>query len=91
MTTKVKENTRRSRRTLTILTRRNQRKETMNHINGQKPHLIKDGIRIPCNSENFVPVVVPGLSSSSFGSSSTLKTPFETGELFLIIFFTYSK
>ena len=44
-------------------------------INGQKPHLIKDGIRIPCNTENFVPIVVPGLSSSSSGSSSTSTTP----------------
>ena len=44
-------------------------------INGQKPHLIKDGIRKICNTENFVPVVVPGLSSSSSGSSSTSKTP----------------
>ena len=26
--------------------------------NGQKPHLIKDGIRIICNTENFVPIVV---------------------------------
>ena len=43
-------------------------------INGQKPHLIKNGIRIPCNTENFVLVVVPGLSSSSSGSSSTLRT-----------------
>ena len=43
-------------------------------INGQKPHLIKDGIRIMCNTENFVPIVVPGLSSSSSGSSSTSKT-----------------
>ena len=43
-------------------------------INGQKPHLIKDGIRIICNTENFVPVVVPGLSSSSSGSSSALRT-----------------
>ena len=40
-------------------------------INGQKPHLIKDGIRIPCNTENFVPIVVPGLSNSSSASSST--------------------
>ena len=39
-------------------------------INGQKPHLIEDGIRIICNTENFVPIVVPGLSSSSSGSSS---------------------
>ena len=44
-------------------------------INGQKPHLIKNGIRIPCNTENFVAIVVPGLSSSSSGSSSTSKTP----------------
>ena len=44
-------------------------------INGQKPHLIKKGIRIICNTENFVPIVVPGLSSSSSGSSLTSKTP----------------
>ena len=44
-------------------------------INGQKPHLIKDGSRIICNTENFVPIVVPSLSSSSSGSSSTLRTP----------------
>ena len=44
-------------------------------INGQKTHLIKDGIRTICNTENFVPIVVPGLSSSSSGSSSTSKTP----------------
>ena len=44
-------------------------------INGQKTHLTKDGIRIICNTENFVPIVVPGLSSSSSGSSSTSRTP----------------
>ena len=44
-------------------------------INGQKPHVIKDGIRIICNMENFVPIEVPGLSSSSSASSSTLRTP----------------
>ena len=44
-------------------------------INGQRPHLIKNGIRIPCNTENFVPIVVPGLSSSSSVSSSTSRTP----------------
>ena len=44
-------------------------------INSQKPHLIKDGIRIICNTENFVPIVVPGLSSSSSASSSTSRTP----------------
>ena len=26
-------------------------------INGKKPHLIKNGIRIECNTENFVPIV----------------------------------
>ena len=44
-------------------------------INGQKPHFIKNEIRIQCNTENFVPIVVPGLSSSSSGSSSTSRTP----------------
>ena len=44
-------------------------------INGQKPHLIKNGNRIPCNTENFVPIAVPGLSSSSSRSdSSTSRT-----------------
>ena len=43
-------------------------------INGEKPHLINDGIRITCNTENFVLIVVPGLSSSSSGSSSTSRT-----------------
>ena len=40
-------------------------------INGQKPHLIKNGIRFQCNTENFVPIVVPGLSTSSSSSLST--------------------
>ena len=45
-------------------------------INGQKPHLIKDGIRRQCNTQNFVPIVVPGLSSSSSDfPSSTSMTP----------------
>ena len=46
-------------------------------INGQKPHLTKNGIRIQCNTENFVPIVVPGLSASSSSSvpSSTSMTP----------------
>ena len=38
-------------------------------INGQKPHPIKDGIRIQCNTENFVPIAVPGLSASSSSGS----------------------
>ena len=44
-------------------------------INGQKPHLIKNRIRIICNTESFVPILVPDLSSSSSGSSSTSRTP----------------
>ena len=44
-------------------------------INGQKPQLTKNGIRIICNTENFVPIVVPGLSSSSSASPSTSRTP----------------
>ena len=46
-------------------------------INGQKPHLIKDGIRIQCNTENFVPIVLPGVSTSSSSGSchSTSRTP----------------
>ena len=46
-------------------------------ITGQKPHLIKNGIQIQCNTENFVPIVVPGLSTSSSSSlpSSTSMTP----------------
>ena len=46
-------------------------------INGQKPHLIKNGVRIQCNIGNFVPIVVPGLSTSSPSSlpSSTSMTP----------------
>ena len=45
-------------------------------INGQKPHLIKNGIRIQGNTENFVPIVVPGLSaiSSSGSDQSTSRT-----------------
>ena len=38
-------------------------------INGQKPHLIENGIRIQCNTENFVPIVVPGVSTSSSSGS----------------------
>ena len=45
-------------------------------INGQKPRLIKNGFRKQCNTENFVPIVVPGLSSSSSSGSdrSTSRT-----------------
>ena len=42
-----------------------------NHISFQK------AIRIQCNTENFVPIVVPGFSASSSSSlsTSTLTTP----------------
>ena len=49
----------------------------MNGSTVKKPHLIKNGIRIQCNTENFVPIVVPGLSTSSSSSfpSSTSMSP----------------
>ena len=37
---------------------------------GQKLHLIKNGRKIECNTANYVPSVVPGLSRSSSSSSS---------------------
>ena len=50
-------------------------------ITGQKRHLIKDGSRIQCNTENFVPIAVPGLSTSSSSSflCSTSMTPSRKG------------
>ena len=38
---------------------------------GQKPHLIKNGKKIHCDTSNHVPFVVPGLSTSSSTSSSS--------------------
>ena len=45
-------------------------------ITGQKPHLIQNGIRRQGSTENFVPIVLPGLSTSSSSSvpSSTSVT-----------------
>ena len=37
---------------------------------GQKPHLTQNGKNIKCNISNYVPFVVPGLSTSSSTSSS---------------------
>ena len=53
---------------------------TDTHMNGstvKKPHLIKIGIRKQCNTEDFVPIVVLGLSASSSSSlpTSTPMTP----------------
>ena len=63
-------------------------------ISGQKPHLIKAGIRIPCNTENFVLVVVPGLSNSIW--LINFKDIFKTEESLLnifvqLVFITYRK
>ena len=64
-------------------------------INGQKPHLIKDGIRKICNTENFVPICGSRLVEFVLWIFINLKDTFETGESFIIIFFlvffTYSK
>ena len=38
---------------------------------GQKPHLIKKGKKIHCDTSNHVPFVVPGLSTSSSTSSTS--------------------
>ena len=46
-------------------------------INGQKPHPIKNGVRIECNTENFFPIVFFGSStssSSSLPSSTSMKS-----------------
>ena len=37
---------------------------------GQKPHVINNGRTIDCNTANFVPIVVPGLSTSSSSSAT---------------------
>ena len=37
---------------------------------GQKPQLIKNGRRRKCNTANYVPIVVPGLSTGSSSSAS---------------------
>ena len=57
-------------------------------INGQKPHIIKNGIRIPCNTENFVPIVVPDLSKFVFWIwLINFEDTFKTGQSVLSIFF----
>ena len=42
--------------------------------NCQNPHLIKNGIRVLCNTENFVPIVVPELSTTPSSSSTSIPT-----------------
>ena len=41
---------------------------TYEWASGQKPHLTKQGVKILCKAENFVPPFVPGLSSN-YGTS----------------------
>ena len=45
-------------------------------VSGQKPRLTKQGKYNSCKAENFVPLVVPGLSSNS-GTSSSSTSPFQ--------------
>ena len=42
---------------------------------GQLPHLIKNDRRIQCNTEHYVPIVVPGLLTGSFTSTSSTLLP----------------
>ena len=43
-------------------------------VSGQKPRLTKEGKTIICKMDNFVPLVVPGLSTSFGCSSSSTST-----------------
>ena len=43
-------------------------------ISGQKPRLTKEEKTIVCKTDNFVPLVVPGLSTSSGSNSSSTST-----------------
>ena len=40
-------------------------------VSGQKPRLTKEGKTITCKTDNFVPLVVPRLSTSSGSNSSS--------------------
>ena len=42
---------------------------------GQLPHLIKNDRRIQCNMENYVPIIVIGLLTGSFTSTSSTLLP----------------
>ena len=57
------------------------RKLCEEHGCGQKPQLTKYGKMVLCNTENIVPIVLPGLStgsSSSSASSSSTSSPQDT-------------
>ena len=51
---------------------------TYEWTSGQKPHLTKQGKTIRCRTENFVPLVLPGLSSNSGTSSSSTSPPHDS-------------
>ena len=46
----------------------------MSGVSGQKPRSTKEGMTTVCKTDNFVPLVVPGLSTSSGSNSSTTST-----------------
>ena len=48
---------------------------TYEWASGQKPQLTKQGKKHSCKTEDFVPLVVPGLSSSSGASLSSTSPP----------------
>ena len=60
-------------------------------INGQKPHLSKNGIRIQCNTENFVPIVGSRLVKFFLWIFINFTDIHETGESHFFTFFTYSR
>ena len=41
---------------------------------GQKPYLITEWRKCSCNTENYVPIVVPGLSTGSSSSTTSTST-----------------
>ena len=41
---------------------------------GQKPQLTEDGRRVDCNTANYVPIVVPGLSTGSSSSTTHISS-----------------
>ena len=56
-------------------------------INGQKPHLIKNGFRIICNTEKLRSYRGPRLDKFFLWIFINFKDAYETGESFFIIFF----
>ena len=61
-------------RNLTVVLAANGEVHTNEWVSGQKPRLTKEGTTILCKTDNFVPLVVPGLSTSSGSNSSSTST-----------------